>query len=226
MDYINNYLSSLFMGGQNGASQPTMGNPMGDQSGLQNPLAQQAMERAKEPNRYEKALKMYPKLSSVPIAYKESLTDKTDVPFLEFWPQKEEGSKDRPRPKDIDINKLGVEVYKPTTRPEDVAGDIVSHHMVNTDPTLKKIYSDFEKSLDDNQKKDLKRQYADEVIRMKQEDPKERTPTYKEWYERSGLPSYFRGYTFGQWKPQEIKEAYRPDQLQLLDKVNEYLKSK
>jgi hypothetical protein len=72
MDYINNYLSSLFMGGQNGANQPPMGNPMGDQSGLQNPLAQQAMERAKEPNRYEKALEMNPKLSSVPIAYKES----------------------------------------------------------------------------------------------------------------------------------------------------------
>jgi len=220
MDYANNYLSSLFLGGQ------PIGNPMEDMTGYQSPILQQAMDKAKEPNRYEKALEMYPKLSSVPIAYKESLTDKTDVPYLEFWPQKEEGSPDRPRPKDIDINKLGVEVYKPTTRPEDVAGDIVSHHMVNTDPTLKKIYSEFEKSLDDNQKKDLKRQYTEEVIRMKQEDSKERTPTYKEWYERSGLPSYFRGYTFGQWKPDEIKESYRPDQLQLLDKVNEYLKSK
>jgi len=220
MDYANNYLSSLFLGGQ------PIGNPMGNMTGYQSPILQQAMDKAKEPNRYEKALEMYPKLSSVPIAYKESLTDKTDVPYLEFWPQKEEGSPDRPRPKDIDINKLGVEVYKPTTRPEDVAGDIVSHHMVNTDPTLKKIYSEFEKSLDDNQKKDLKRQYTEEVIRMKQENPKEQTPTYKEWYERSGLPSYFRGYTFGQWKPDEIKESYRPNQLQLLDKVNEYLKSK
>jgi len=137
MDYANNYLSSLFLGGQ------PMGNPMGDMTGYQSPILQQAMDKAKEPNRYEKALEMYPKLSSVPISYKESLTDKTDVPYLEFWPQKEEGSPDRPRPKDIDINKLGVEVYKPTTRPEDVAGDIVSHHMVNTDPTLKKIYSDF-----------------------------------------------------------------------------------
>lgn len=222
MDYISQYLSSLY----SGVPQQTNLDPMGNQTGLQNPLAQQAMERAKEPNRYEKALQMYPKLSSVPITYKESITDKPDVPFLEFWPQKEEGSPDRPRPKEIDINKLGVEVYKPTTRPEDVAGDIVSHHMVNTDPTLKKIYSDFEKSLDDNQKKELKRQYAEEVIAMKRENPKERTPTYKEWYERSGLPSYFRGYTFGQWRPEEIKEAYRPDQLQLLDKVNEYLKSK
>jgi hypothetical protein len=226
MDYISQYLASLYSGGQNGASTPPIGNPMGDQSSYQNPLAQQAMERAKEPNRYEQALQMYPKLSSVPISYKESLTDNKDVPFLEFWPKGESGSPNRPRPKEIDPNKLGVEVYKPTTRPEDVAGDIVSHHMVNTDPTLKKIYSDFEKSLDDGQKKDLKRQYVDEVIRMNREDPKEKTPTYKEWYDRSGLPSLFRGYTFKQWSPQEIKEAYRPDQLQMLDKVNEYLKSK
>ena len=214
------------MGGQDGSSTPPMGNPMGDQTGYQNPMAQTAMEKAKEPNRYEQALQMYPKLSSVPISYKESLTDNKDVPFLEFWPKGETGSLDRPRPKDIDPNNLGVEVYKPTTRPEDVAGDIVSHHMVNTDPTLKKIYSNFENSLDDGQKKDLKRQYVDEVIRMKKENPKEKTPTYKEWYDRSGLPSLFRGYTFKQWSPQEIKEAYRPDQLQMLDKVNEYLKSK
>ena len=226
MDYINNYLSSLFMGGQDGSSTPPMGNPMGDQTGYQNPMAQTAMEKAKEPNRYEQALQMYPKLSSVPISYKESLTDNKDVPFLEFWPKGETGSLDRPRPKDIDPNNLGVEVYKPTTRPEDVAGDIVSHHMVNTDPTLKKIYSNFENSLDDGQKKDLKRQYVDEVIRMKKENPKEKTPTYKEWYDRSGLPSLFRGYTFKQWSPQEIIEAYRPDQLQMFDKVNEYLKSK
>ena len=47
---------------------------------------------------------------------------------------------------------------------------------------------------------------------------------FEQWKEASGMPGYFRGYTFNQWD--DAKSAYTPQQLQLLDQVKQYLKIK
>ena len=206
-------LLELLMGG-NGQNNMQV-NPMGDMTGYQNPMAKQTMEK----NRYEQAVEMYPRIKDIPVQYKESISNDPKLPYLEFWPKDEPGSKLRPRPTDLPIDKYGVEVYKQDTRPEDVAADIVSHHMMNSDPTIKRIYSQFEKSMTDSQKSKLKDQYVHYIT--KEKEPEEKTPTFQEWKNRSGIPAWFRGYTFGQWP----KDDYTTNQIKLLDKAINYLKT-
>jgi hypothetical protein len=40
---------------------------------------------------------------------------------------------------------------------------------------------------------------------------------FDEWNSRSGMPEYFRGYTFNQWPNAE--EMYRPEDLEKLDSI-------
>jgi hypothetical protein len=66
------------------------------------------------------------------------------------------------------------------------------------------------------------RQRLQEQYQYYQQHPeyKEQRP-YQEWEKASGMPGYFRGYTFNQWdNPQEM---YTPQQIQMLDQVRKYL---
>ena len=47
---------------------------------------------------------------------------------------------------------------------------------------------------------------------------------YEEWLKASGMPAYFRGYTFNQWD--DAKDMYTPEQLKILDAVQSYLRIK
>lgn len=165
-------------------------------------------------NLLEQATEEYPILKNHDVKYKESYG--RGKGFLEFWPADETGSPELPRPEEFGQDNFGVEIYDPKTRPIDVVGDIVSHHLVNVDPKIKKHYEDFSNSLEPWQIDNLKNQYL-----YAQENYGENRP-FKNWKEHSGLPGYFRGYAFKQWEKPE--EMYTKDQMKNFDIMTNYLK--
>ena len=50
--------------------------------------------------------------------------------MLEFYPPNEKGALDKPRPRELPINKIGVEVYNADVTPLDVLGDVTSHWLI------------------------------------------------------------------------------------------------
>lgn len=131
---------------------------------------------------------------------------------LEYWPAGEPGSASIPRPSGIPLGSAGVEVFDGSVSPKDLLADYVSHEAVNSDPELKRMYSEFAASV------------PDELMRERYEYHRKNFGEqrgYEAWKERSGMPEYFRGYTFDQWP--NAKRMYSPEQLQKLDTVRGYL---
>jgi hypothetical protein len=138
---------------------------------------------------------------------------------LEFWPPGERGARNN-RPKSLPLGGPGVEVYSDDVRPEDVQGDIVSHHLVNSDPTVAGIYKKFQNSLNIDQQNRLLQQYQ-----WYRQNAGETRP-FEQWLQMSGMPSYLRGYPFKQWDDEFNQKAYTPDQRGLLDGMMRYLQTK
>lgn len=139
--------------------------------------------------------------------------------YLEFYPPGETGTEGYPRPQALPLNSPGVEVRSAKTRPIDVLGDVVSHHMVNTDPKLSGYYQQFQNSLTPDQHARLQDQYQ-----YAQANQGEARP-YDEWAKASGLPGYFRGYAFQQWPDEFNAKAYTPEQRGMFDEMMGYLKA-
>ena len=133
--------------------------------------------------------------------------------MLEFYPPDEPGAPEAPRPKNLPMGRVGIEVFNPKVRPIDILGDYVSHYGVQADPELKKYYGQFQQALDP---KSMQERY-----RFHQENFGETRP-YEQWYESTGLPEIFRGYTFNQFGD-NAAEIYTPQQLMILDQVKKYL---
>jgi hypothetical protein len=146
----------------------------------------------------------------------------TDTPGkygdIESWPPGETGEKGYERPQGLPLNSFGVQVFNGgKTKPTDVLADVVSHRMINTDPTIKKSYQNFKESLTDYQKEKLQRDYE----YAKQNDHE--TRPFNQWAELSRLPAYYRGYTFDQWPENWNRNFYSPEQIKNLDQVRQYL---
>jgi hypothetical protein len=169
------------------------------------------------PEVWEQAEQEYPALAGKGILYKR--TPRQDSALLEAWPPQETGTKQQPRPKEFPVDKYGVEVYSPKVRPIDIAGDVVSHFMRGSDPTIKQIYDQFASSLTPQQEDRLRSQY-----KWSGQHEKEKRG-YKDWREQAGLPAYFRGLPFQQWGP-ETRSWYTPQQMQMFDKMMKYLRTK
>jgi hypothetical protein len=164
---------------------------------------------------FETAQKEYPYLSGKDIAYKYS--PQQGRGFLEFYDPQETGSPEYPRPKELPLGKVGIEVFDPKTKPIDILADYVSHYGVEQDPYLAQQYQQFAGSMSPEQRQRLQQQYQ---YYQQHPEYKEQRP-YEEWEKASGMPGYFRGYTFNQWdNPQEM---YSPQQIQMLDQVRKYL---
>lgn len=159
---------------------------------------------------FDRAMSQYPILQAIGLSGVSS-PGKSDA-YLEFWPPDEPGSGDYMRPSSIPIGAPGVEIYREDTRPIDVLGDVASHYLVNNDPIVERAYNVFQNSLEPWQEQNLRAQY---------EESGDRRP-YKEWREISGLPAYFRGWTFDQWG-ENSDQYYTPQQLQVLGMVKSYL---
>lgn len=164
----------------------------------------------------QQAQAQYPILQGLGLQYKYNPGGGQG--FLEFWPGDEPGTPTSPRPKEFKPGQLGLEVFDPKTRPIDILGDVVSHHLINTDPIVKDYYEQFKSSMTPEQQYRLRDQYQ-----YAQKYEQERRP-FAQWKERSGLPGYFRGYAFQQWENAE--ELYTPDQIKLFDAMTTYLKQK
>ena len=167
---------------------------------------------------FEKAKSQYPYLADKDISF--DYAPGKGRGFLEFYSPEETGSPEYPRPQNIPLGKVGVQVFDPKTRPIDILADYVSHYGVEKDPFLAQKYQQFASSFTPEQQKVLQDQYA-----YYQQHPefKESRP-YEEWLQASGMPGYFRGYTFNQWE--NSKDAYTQSQLQLLDEIRKYLNVK
>ena len=163
---------------------------------------------------WTQAQQQYPILSSLGLQFK--MNPQPNRGFLEFWPGDEVGTPEYPRPQEFKPGIPGLEIYDTNTRPIDILGDVTSHHLINTDPTIKNYYSAFEKSLTPQQQSNLTQQY----LYAKQHHNE--TRPYPQWYQMSGLPAYFRGDAFNQWDRPE--QMYTPQQMQQFDQMMQYLK--
>jgi hypothetical protein len=158
---------------------------------------------------FEQAKKDYPYLADKDITFKYS-PNPSDQRMLEFYhPEETE------RPEYMPAGKIGIEVFNPKTTPLDILGDYVSHYGKQADPNLKSLYEQFEQSLDPQA---MMNRYTFHTSNLGENRP------YEKWYEMTGLPELFRGYTFKQFGPEEeAKSYYTPQQLEILDKVRSYL---
>jgi len=190
-------------------------NPMGDVTGTSPEEPQK--------NLLEQAKDMYPKLKGLDYDYIESKpTSKDDFRMLEHWQPNDTGDDKFKRPEGVSLDKHVIEVLNPSTKVTDVAGDIVSHSLVNdkeNHPELYKLNKQFEDTLKTPEAKKSLREFYREGY--EQGDHRD----YKEWYEQTGKAQYLRGYLFNQFPESEISKHYSKKQISILDKMNQYLKS-
>jgi hypothetical protein len=180
----------------------------------------------------EIAQKEYPYLADKSIAYK--YTPSQDFRQLEFYQ-----GEDLPDWAKSTGKQVAIETFNPQTRPIDILGDYVSHYGVKQDPQLMQLYQQFSQSVP----QETYQKRLNETIQNIQEDiEKEKNPEQKqmliqelqdiqtqpqEWWQRAGLPEYFRGYPFKQFGPEEeAKSFYSPELLDILNKVRSYLNVK
>ena len=172
--------------------------------------------KPKEYERLNEAKRRYPYLQDKDFDYVENLTDDKKKGYLEFWEPGDEGPPDGSvkRPEGIAIDRMGIEVRNPDTRPIDILGDYASHEGIYSDPKLKDIYDRYVSTLTDEQ---LQTKYEYEKKNYGEDRP------FEQWAERSGKPGMFRGYTFDQFSEEEINEAYTDEQKSILDEARKYL---
>ena len=153
---------------------------------------------------FEAAQKQYPYLQGKDVAYKYSPQQNPEY-MLEFY-------KGEDIPEWAKGKQAAIEVFNPKTTPLDILGDYVSHYGVETDPKLQQLYQQFQNQLDT---KAMQERYQYHTANLGENRP------YEQWYQMTGLPEMFRGYTFNQWE--NPKELYSPEQLKTLDLVRSYL---
>lgn len=164
---------------------------------------------------YAVAKEMYPILRDYP--YKIVNTPDENSPFfLEHFPPGEPGSLERPRPKDISIDKYGLQIFK-DVRPEDIAGDIISHHLVNEDEYLSEEYQKFKNS---TPIETMESMYEYEKNNFGEERD------FNSWLERTGYPQLLRGYVFNQFNEEEIDKTYNSKQKEILENIKNYVTKK
>jgi hypothetical protein len=174
-------------------------------------------------NVFDQALAQYPLLKNANPVGLMSINAPDGDNLLESWQPNEQGTPDRPRPKELPVDKLGVQIYSNKTTPNDVAADIVSHSLVKTDPTLKATYDQFASSITPEQRDFLMGDYEQEVKQATLSGG-EKPPQFDQWLQQTGIPSAFRGYAFGQYDPKAQQEfGYTDQQKQLLGGVKPYL---
>jgi hypothetical protein len=190
-------------------------NPMGDTTG------QAVTEPSK--NLLQQAQDMYPKLKGLDYGYIESQpTSKDDFRKLEHWKPGDPGDEKFKRPEGVPTDKHVIQVLDKNVKPTDVAGDIVSHNLVSdkeNHPELYKLNKQFEETLKTSAAKSSLREFYKEDHERGDNRP------YKQWLEQTGKPTYLRGYLFNQFPESEIDKHYSKQQKQILDKMDNYLKS-
>ena len=164
---------------------------------------------------YEAAKEMYPILNE--YDYKIVDTPNKDSPYyLEHFPPGEIGSLEMPRPKGIPLEEYGLQIFK-DVRPEDIAGDIISHHIVNKDKYLSEKYKDFKNSVS---LETMKERYKYHKENLNEERD------FNSWSEKTGYPELLRGYVFKQFDRETENNLYSSEQKEILDAIKQYITKK
>jgi hypothetical protein len=160
---------------------------------------------------FDRALQEYPYLANKNISFINTPNPK-ESRLLELYAPDEPGSPEYPRPKELPMGTVGLQVFSNKVRPIDVLADYVSHHAVKNDPKAKEIYDAFEATVDPEL---LKQRYN-----FHKKEYGEKRP-FEQWKEMTGVPELFRGYTFKQWENPET--MFNPKQIELMNQAREYL---
>jgi hypothetical protein len=131
---------------------------------------------------------------------------------LEYWPRGEPGNAQYRRPAGIPLDAVGVEIFDKNVSPKDILADYVSHEAVKSDPKLSTLYKEFAATVPDET---MRKRYAYHRDNLGEKRD------YETWKETSGMPEYFRGYTFDQWP--DAQRFYSPQQLKKLDEIRQYV---
>ena len=91
----------------------------------------------------------------VDIVYNPDRAEKSYGGSLEYWEPGDGGAKKFPRPKNIGIDKDGIEIYSDRVNPTDLAGDVLSH----SDRVADRFTSRLAKTINAGQNEELRRQY-------------------------------------------------------------------
>lgn len=170
-------------------------------------------------NIVDQALNTYPILKSLNSVGVIDTNNPDKYGYLEDWPIGETGSNIHPRPAQIPLNRVGVQVLKPETTANDVAGDLVSHNLINTDPYVKQQYTEFKNSFTGNQIRFLYGDYEQDKKVAQEPNLK-----FNDWLDRSGAPGALRGYIFNQYNDSAKKEfGYTDNQKANLDNIKKYI---
>jgi hypothetical protein len=135
--------------------------------------------------------------------------------YAETWPSDEEGTPDRPRPKELPAGRVGVQVF----RPNDFGPNDLAAEFLHIDPVANETRASLRASLTPAQIERLKytsRDYQSTLDRGENEDRAI----------QNAIDSALRGYTVGQW-PAEANTAmgYSPQQLHLLENLKRYMRT-
>jgi hypothetical protein len=160
---------------------------------------------------FDRAMQEYPYLADKNISFVNTPNPK-ESRLLEFYAPDEPGSPKYPRPKELPMGTVGLQVFNSKVKPMDVVADYVSHYAVKNDPKLKEIYDQFETSLDPEL---LKQRYD---FHKKKFGEKR---SFEQWKNMTGVPELFRGYTFKQWENPEA--MFTPAQIELMNQARGYV---
>ena len=135
---------------------------------------------------------------------------------LEHFPPGEPGSKEFARPNQIPMNKFGLQLMGAVSA-DDVAGDIISHNLVKTDPFLKSRYNKFKSAVP---KETMRQRYQ---FHVKNRGEKR---SFEDWSKMTGFPELMRGYVFNQFNFQsedDARQFYGDKQFDLLNENKSYV---
>ena len=132
----------------------------------------------------------------------------------ETWRVGDEGTPERPRPKQFPMDRVGVEVYNPDKfGPSDLAGE-----MLHVDPRANAAQQSMMKLFTPEQWKILSHASGDYG------DPNAKDFNL-EHARSNAMDSAMRGYTVDQWTPADNAElGYTPEELQVMDSLKQYMK--
>ena len=172
------------------------------------PMALNALQSNAAPlSVFDRAIQEYPYLADKNINFISTPNPK-ESRKLEYYAPDEPGSPQYPRPKELPMGSVGLQVFSNKVKPMDVVADYVSHYAVKNDPKLKEIYDQFETSLDPEL---LKQRYDYHKKKFGEKR------SFDQWKDMTGVPELFRGYTFKQWDNPET--MFTPAQIELMNQA-------
>lgn len=176
------------------------------------------------PSIFQQAVEQYPIVGNAGVNVVTGHAGAGDDRKLEFWQPGDRGTPSSPRPAGLPLEKPGVELLSGDVKPSDVAADITSHYLVNSDPKLKGIYQQLERSFETPEGQARLREdyrWAQQHESGLYENGK--LPPFEQWVKQTRMPAYFRGYVFHQWSDSFVNQAFTADQKSILDNAAAYL---